>query len=163
MFLKLHLVGWYWLIRLYKFYVYNSTIHIPILHCVLTTHSLVPFCHHVFDPLSSFHALPPSFHFVTTILLPVSVSVCLLVALCFISHMSVKSHGSCPFPSVYRLLIETPHRGTCQRSPRISPKAASLPLLCSFASLWEKLTVLEFECWDLTGHLFSCRLIDEIQ
>ena len=62
---KLNVLGWHWLIRPYRFQVYNVWHIICTLHCVSTNQSQLIFCHHIFDlfyPLLPSLPLPPGHH-----------------------------------------------------------------------------------------------------
>ena len=54
----LNLLGWHWLIRLYRFQCTFLWYMFCMLHCVPTTQSQILCCHHIFDPLYSL--LPPT-------------------------------------------------------------------------------------------------------
>ena len=79
----MNLLGWHWLIKLYRFQVYNSIIHL-LLYCVFTTTGQFSF-HHYLSPLYPLLPPPPASPLVILILLSVSVRVCFLFFLltCF--------------------------------------------------------------------------------
>ena len=68
----LNLLGWHWLIRLYRFQCTFLWYMFCMLHCVPTTQSQILCCHHIFDPLYSLLPPPPCPP-VNTILLSVSI------------------------------------------------------------------------------------------
>lgn len=73
--------------KLYRFQVYSSYV-ICIFHDVFATQRQISICHHIFVPLYSYLPLP--FPLVTTELLTVSMSLCLVHFLLsvFIPHVN---------------------------------------------------------------------------
>ena len=97
-FFKWNSLGWHWLIKLYRFQVYNSMIHHLYLCCVFTTKVKSPSTTIYLTPFSTCtHPLPSGNTKLLSCLL-----VCLVylfVAFIFISHIHKILYGSWFFPS----------------------------------------------------------------
>ena len=93
-------IGWHWLIRLYKFQVYNSII--DRLYIALCVHYLKVKSPSITIYLTLFTLLTfPSANHSTVVCVWVFFVcfVCSFVAFCFTSHLWVKSYGPCLFLS----------------------------------------------------------------
>ena len=93
------LLGWHWLIRLCKFQVYSYVIHHPCISLCAHHPKFSLLHHHLVDPINLFnltlHPIPSSNHYTVVCIWGFLCFVCSFVAFCFMSHIWVKSYGSC--------------------------------------------------------------------